>query len=61
MKPLATLMEPLQSVNLATNVPASAHVERSDVCAVPSAAVIGSRCWLYRSPRPSSKNSGAIR
>ena len=41
MKPLATLMEPLKSVNLATGLPATAHVERSDVCAVPSAAVIG--------------------
>ncbi len=41
MKPLATLMEPLQSVKLSTNEPAKAHVERSDVCAVPSAAVIG--------------------
>ncbi len=41
MKPLATLMSPLQSVRLATGEAAEAHVERSDVCAVPSAAVIG--------------------
>lgn len=41
MKPLATLMEPLPSVKLETNEVAQAHVERSDVCAVPSAAVIG--------------------
>ncbi len=41
MKPLATLMQPLKSVKLSTNEPASAHVERSDVCAVPAAAVIG--------------------
>ena len=36
-----TLMEPLLSVKLSTNEAAKAHVERSDVCAVPSAAVIG--------------------
>jgi chorismate synthase len=41
MKPLSTLMSPLKSVKLSTNEPAEAHVERSDVCAVPSAAVIG--------------------
>jgi len=41
MKPISTLMTPLKSVKLATNQPAEAHVERSDVCAVPSAAVIG--------------------
>ncbi len=40
MKPLATLMKPLDSVDLRTMRPAKAHVERSDACAVPSAAVI---------------------
>lgn len=40
MKPLATLMDPLDSVDLRTLKPAKAHVERSDVCAVPAAAVI---------------------
>ena len=41
MKPIATLLEPLQSVDLDSGLPASAHVERSDVCAVPAAAVVG--------------------
>ncbi|MBV8150133.1 MAG: chorismate synthase [Candidatus Eremiobacteraeota bacterium] len=41
MKPLATLMKPLESVNLSTGEATKAHVERSDVCAVPAAAVIG--------------------
>lgn len=41
MKPLSTLMRPLASVNVATGAAAQAHVERSDVCAVPAAAVIG--------------------
>lgn len=40
MKPLATLMKPLGSVDLKTMKPAKAHIERSDVCAVESAAVI---------------------
>jgi chorismate synthase len=41
MKPLATLMKPLESVDLRTGEATRAHIERSDVCAVPSAAVIG--------------------
>jgi chorismate synthase len=41
MKPLATLMSPLSSVHLAKGVAEEAHVERSDVCAVSAAAVIG--------------------
>jgi len=41
MKPISTLMTPLKSVKVSTNEVAEAHVERSDVCAVPSAAVIG--------------------
>lgn len=41
MKPIATLMQPLDSVDLRTMKPAKAHVERSDACAVPAAAVIG--------------------
>ncbi|PKL74700.1 MAG: chorismate synthase [Candidatus Melainabacteria bacterium HGW-Melainabacteria-1] len=41
MKPIATLMKPLQSVHSETGEATSAHIERSDVCAVPAAAVIG--------------------
>jgi chorismate synthase len=41
MKPIATLMRPLPSVDLETGQPAAAAIERSDVCAVPAAAVIG--------------------
>ncbi|MFN8186750.1 MAG: chorismate synthase [Gaiellales bacterium] len=40
MKPLPTLMRPLRSVDLATHEPAQALVERSDVSAVESLAVI---------------------
>ncbi len=41
MKPLSTLMKPLRSVDLTTMTEAPATVERSDVCAVPAAAVVG--------------------
>jgi chorismate synthase len=40
MKPIATLMKPLRSVDLATMTVSPAAVERSDVCAVPAAAVV---------------------
>jgi chorismate synthase len=41
MKPIATLMKPLRSVDLATMAVSPATIERSDVCAVPAAAVVG--------------------
>jgi chorismate synthase len=41
MKPIATLMKPLRSVDLNTLQDAPAAIERSDVCAVPAAAVVG--------------------
>ena len=41
MKPIATLMKPLRSVDLASMEVSPATVERSDVCAVPAAAVVG--------------------
>jgi chorismate synthase len=41
MKPISTLMKPLRSVDLATMTEAAAAIERSDVCAVPAAAVVG--------------------
>jgi chorismate synthase len=41
MKPISTLMTPLRSVDLTTMAPAAAAIERSDVCAVPAAAVVG--------------------
>ncbi len=41
MKPISTLMKPLRSVDLGTLEDAPAAIERSDVCAVPAAAVVG--------------------
>jgi chorismate synthase len=41
VKPIATLKKPLKSVDLISKEPCEALVERSDVCAVEPAAVIG--------------------
>ncbi|MBC8322799.1 MAG: chorismate synthase [Candidatus Marinimicrobia bacterium] len=40
MKPIPTLIKPLRSVDIATKESKNAHKERTDVCAVPAAAVI---------------------
>jgi len=41
LKPIATLMTPLPSIDLTTGREAPATIERSDTCAVPAAGVIG--------------------
>lgn len=41
MKPISTLLEPLASVNIKTKRPIRATIQRSDVCAVPAAGVVG--------------------
>jgi len=41
MKPIPTLKKPLRSINLETGQEHTAHYERSDVCAVPAASVVG--------------------
>lgn len=41
LKPISTLRRPLESVDLTTREPAKAAYERSDVCVVPAAGVIG--------------------
>ena len=39
-KPISTLRKPLDSINMETKEPQGASYERSDVCAVPAAAII---------------------
>ncbi|HUG32282.1 MAG TPA: chorismate synthase [Acidimicrobiia bacterium] len=48
MKPISTLMQPLRTVDMATGKPDHAVRERSDVCAVPAAAVVGEQmvAWV---------------
>jgi chorismate synthase len=41
MKPIPTTVTPLKSVDLATGEAAETQYQRSDVCAVPAAAVVG--------------------
>jgi chorismate synthase len=41
LKPIATLRRPLGSVDFATREPVKASYERSDVCVVPAAGVVG--------------------
>src|SRR5579863_5082854 len=41
LKPISTLRKPLESVDLETREPALAAYERSDVCVVPAAGVVG--------------------
>ncbi|MBI5328386.1 MAG: chorismate synthase [Deltaproteobacteria bacterium] len=41
MKPIPTLYRPLRSVDIESKKPFNASVERSDICAVPAASVIG--------------------
>ncbi|HYY46295.1 MAG TPA: chorismate synthase [Candidatus Angelobacter sp.] len=41
MKPISTLLKPLATVDMKSREPARAHYERSDICVVPAAGVIG--------------------
>ena len=63
MKPIPTLLKPLESVDFATLQPSPAIYERSDVCAVPAASVVMENvvaweiaCELLASGCPSSKS-----
>jgi chorismate synthase len=47
MKPLSTLYRPLMSVDITTKEPFEATVERTDITAVPAAAVIGENCVAF--------------
>lgn len=52
MKPLPTLSRPLKTVDLATGEETEALRERSDVCAVPAAAVVGEAVLLLALMNP---------
>ena len=41
MKPIPTTIAPLRSVDLATGQAAATQYQRSDVCAVPAASIVG--------------------
>jgi chorismate synthase len=47
MKPISTVMRPLDTVNVTTKEAEKAFRERSDVCAVPAAAIVGEQMVAY--------------
>jgi chorismate synthase len=58
MKPLPTLMRPLQSVDLDTGEPAEALVERSDVAAVEALAVVAEAAVAFELARAAREKFG---
>ena len=58
MKPLPTLMRPLDSVDLATGEPAQALVKRSDVAAVEALAVVAEAAVAWELARAARDKLG---
>lgn len=58
MKPLPTLMRPLQSVDLETGRPAEALVERSDVAALEALAVVAEAAVAFELARAAREKFG---
>ena len=58
MKPLPTLMRPLQTVDLATGDPAQALVERSDTAAVEALAVVAEAAVAFELARAAREKFG---
>jgi chorismate synthase len=47
MKPISTLYNPKKSVDILTKKPVEATIERSDICTVPAAGVVGEAVVAY--------------
>ena len=60
MKPIPTLYKPLRSVDLASKKPFEASVERSDVCAVPAACVVGEAVVAWELANPMLEKFGGV-
>jgi chorismate synthase len=58
MKPLPTLMRPLDSVDLHTGNPGQALVERSDTAAVEALAVVAEACVAWELARAAREKFG---
>src|SRR2546426_67163 len=52
MKPLSTLYTPKKSVDILTKEPLEATIERSDICTVPAAGVVGEAVVAYEVAAP---------
>ncbi len=59
MKPIPTMVKPLNSVNLETKKPQPTIYERSDVCAVPAASVVLENVLAFEIARAFVMESGA--
>jgi chorismate synthase len=58
MKPISTLYSPLPSVDIRDGKPSPASVERSDICAVPAASVVGEAMVCLTLARAASEKFG---
>ncbi|MBU7008763.1 chorismate synthase [Phosphitispora fastidiosa] len=58
MKPIPTLYKPLRSVDMHTKEPYEASIERSDVCAVPAAVVVGEAVVCFEIARSIAEKFG---
>lgn len=58
MKPISTVMRPLDTVNIETKAAEKAFRERSDVCAVPAAAIVGEQMVAYVIAREMQRKFG---
>jgi chorismate synthase len=58
MKPISTVMRPLDTVDVETKAPEKAFRERSDVCAVPAAAVVGEQMAAFAVAREVQRKFG---
>ena len=59
LKPLSTLRKSLRSVEIVTKKPMVATVERTDVCTVPAAGVIGETMIAFELARAVLEKFGA--
>ncbi|NOX59014.1 MAG: chorismate synthase [Planctomycetes bacterium] len=59
MKPIATLLMGMDSVNLKTKAPQRSDYERSDVCAVPAASVVAENVVAFEVARAFCEKFGA--
>ncbi len=58
MKPISTLMSPLNSVNILTKKPEKAATERSDVCVVPAGGVVAEAVSAFEIARAMREKFG---
>lgn len=59
MKPIATLFQPLESINLKTRKPETASYERSDVCAIAAASAVIENVVAFEMARAVTEKFGS--